>query len=224
LLTFVAVLVSRLINFLPGFIVVLFLSESIFNATTDTVKHQQRAALRGLVSIVLVIVTALLLAVPVDLLLGNLLAQTNNATAQTAAVATGLVESLILTVYLVALEHAFFKLLPSRFTLGSRLFDLNRVLWGASFALITFLLLSTIINPALSGVDVFRLPAVIVIGLLLLIASAIALGAWLRVSDKQWQGDKPQNNRLLISAVTLLVMWVFVCGCAAIYLITRIGK
>ncbi len=224
LLTFVAVLVSRTINFLPGFIVALFLSESIFNATTDTAKPQQRAALRDLLTLLAVIVAAWLLAVPVDLLLGNLLTQTNNATAQTAAAGGGLLESLILTIYIVALEHAFFELLPARFTFGSRVFDRSRVVWGAGFAAVTFALLMTAINPTLSGVEVFRLPAVIVIGLLLLIASAVALGAWLRVNDKQWQGNKPQSRRLMLSAITLLAMWIFVCICGAIYLITRIGR
>ena len=118
----------------------------------------------------------------------------------------------------MALQHAFFTLLPSRFTSGARLFDLNRVLWGVSFGLITFTLLLTAINPTLSGVEVFRLPAIIVIGGILLIASAFALAMWLRVNDRSWQNDKPQDNRLMFSAITLLVLWVFVCGCAAVYL------
>ena len=54
--------------------------------------------------------------------------------------------------------------------------------------------------------------------------SAAALAMWLRVNDQQWQTDKPQANRLMFGAVTLLVLWVFVCGCAAVYLITRIGQ
>ena len=130
----------------------------------------------------------------------------------------------MLTIYIVALEYAFFTLLPSRFTDGSRLFDLNRVLWGVSFGLITFTLLLTAINPTLSGVEVFRLPAIIVIGVILLIASAFALAMWLRVNDRSWQNDKPQDNRLMFSAITLLGLWVFVCGCAAIYFITRMGQ
>ena len=48
LITIVAVLVSRAINFLPGFIVVLFLTYAIFNATGDTRKAEQRSAVRSL--------------------------------------------------------------------------------------------------------------------------------------------------------------------------------
>jgi hypothetical protein len=244
LLTFVAVLVSRAINFLPGFILALFLSYAIFNAAEDTRKVEQRASLRSLLLLVIVMIATYLLAVPVDWLLGNLLAQASMAqasmaqasmaqasiaqagsiVAQTGAAALGLIESLLLTIYLVALEHAFFSLLPSRFTSGARLFDLKRVLWGGSFGLITFALLSTAVNPVLSGLEVFRLPAIIVIGGVLLLASAIALAMWLRVNDRQWQNDKPQDNRLMFNAIALLMLWIFVCGCAAASLITRIGK
>jgi hypothetical protein len=224
LLTFVAVLVSRAINFLPGYLVALFLSYGIFNTTEDTHKAERSAAVRSLLLLVIVIITTYLLAIPVDLLLGNLLAQTGNAAAQIGADTAGLVESLILTVYIVALEYAFFTLLPSRFTSGARLFGFNRLLWAVGFGLITFTLLLTAINPTLSGVEVFRLPAIIVIGAILLVASAFALAMWLRVNDRRWLNDQPQDNRLLFGAVALLLVWVFVCGCAAVYLITRIGQ
>jgi hypothetical protein len=92
------------------------------------------------------------------------------------------------------------------------------------FGLITFTLLLTAINPTLSGVEVFRLPAIVVIGGILLVASAFALAMWLRVNDRSWQNDKPPDNRLMLSAITLLALWVFVCGCVAVYLITRIGQ
>ena len=224
LLTFIAVLVSRAINFLPGFLIALFVAESIFTASGDDTRPRQRAALRGLLAVVLVVMVAYLLAVPIDLLLGNVLAQTNNTAAQTAAAALGLVESLVLTVYIVALEYAFFALFPSRLTPGSRVFDFNRLWWGASLAVLTFLLLMTAVNPTLSGVEVFRLPAIIVIGGILLIVSAVALGAWLRANDRQMAGDQRPDTRLMMSAITLLVMWVFVCGCSAVYLVTRLGK
>jgi hypothetical protein len=224
LLTFVAVLVSRAINFLPGFIVALFLSYAIFNAAEDTHKAEQRASLRSLLLLLIVSIATYLLAIPADLLLGNLLVQTGSTVAQTGADAAGLIESLILTIYIVALQQAFFSLLPSRFTAGARLFNLNRVLWGVSFGLITFALLLTAINPTLGGVEVFRLPAIGVIGGILLIASAAALAMWLRASDRQGQNDKPQDNRLMFSAIALLVLWAFVCGCAAVYLITQIAK
>jgi hypothetical protein len=224
LLTLVAVVMSRAINFLPGFLAALFLSYTIFNAAEDTDKAEQRGSLRSLVVVVIVIVATYLLAIPIDLLLGNLLTQTGSAVAQTGAGALGLLESLVLTIYIVALEYAFFVLLPTRITAGSRVFGVNRVLWGAGFGLITFALLTTAINPTLSGVEVFRLPAIIIIGVILLIASAVALAAWLRVNDRQWQNDKPQDNRLMLNAIILLIMWMFVCGCAAIYLVTRIGK
>jgi hypothetical protein len=224
LITIVAVLVSRAIDFLPGCLVVMFLSYAIFNTTEETYKTEQRASLRSLLTLVIVIAATYLLAVPVDLLLGNLLAQTSSAAAQTGASVLGLLESLILTIYIVALEYAFFALLPSRLTDGSQLFSFNRVLWGVGFGLITFTLLATAVNPILNSVEVFRLPAIVVIGGILLVASAVALAAWLRVNDRQWQNDKPQDNRLMLNAVILLAMWAFVCGCAAIYLITRIGR
>ncbi len=222
-ITIVAVFVTRALNFLPGFLVALFLSYAIFNVD-DIRKAEQRASLRSLPLLVIIILATYLLAIPVDLLLGNLLAQTGSAVAQTGADAAGMAESLILTIYIVALEYAFFTLLPSRFTSGSRLFDLNRVLWGVGFGFITFMLLHTAVNPTLSGVEVFRLPPVIVIGGLLLVASAVALAMWLRVNDRGWQNDKPQNSRLVLGAILLLLMWFFVCGCAAVYLITGIGK
>lgn len=224
LITLVAVLVARALNFLPGFLVALFLSYTIFNATEDTRKAEQRGSLRSLLVLTIIIVAAYLLAVPVDLLLGNLLAQTSSAAAQTGAAALGLLESLILTIYIVALEYAFFALLPSRLTAGAHVFGFKRILWGMGFGLITFALLATAVNPTLSGVEVFRLPAIVVMGGILLVASAVALATWLRVNDRQWQNDKPQDNRLMLNALVLLVMWVFVCGCAAIYLVTRIGK
>ncbi len=224
LLTFVAVVVSRAINFLPGFLVALFLSYAIFNATEDTRKAERSAAVRSWLLLVMIIIVTYLLAIPLDLLIGNLLAQTGNVPAQTGAAAAGLIESLVLTIYIVALEYAFFNLLPSRFTSGARLYDLNGVLWVASFALITFAFLQTAINPTLSGVEVFRLPALLVIGVVLLVASALALALWLRVNEGEWRADQPQANRMMFSAITLLGLWFFVCGCAAVYLITRIGQ
>ena len=77
-----------------------------------------------------------------------------------------------------------------------------------------------IADTAKLGVEV----AVVVGGGILLVASAVALATWLRVNDRQWQNDKPQDSRLMLNALVLLVMWMFVCGCAAIYLVTRIGK
>ena len=222
--TLIAVLLTRAIDFLPGFLIALFLSYAVFNAATDTRPNEQRAALRSLLLIGIICIVTYLLAIPLDLLLGNLLAQGGNATAQTGAAVAGLAESLVLTIYIVALQYAFFSLLPTRYTDGARLFDLNRAGWGVGFGLITFALLMTALNPTLSGVEVFRLPAIIVIIGLLLLVSAVALGTWLRVNDQAWSADKTQDNRLTLSAVALLLMWVVVCGCAIVYFISRIGK
>ena len=224
ILTVIAVLLTRAINFLPGFLVMLFLSYALVDTTADARPHEQRAALRSLLLIGMISIVTYLLAIPVDLLLGNLLAQGSSAVAQTGAAAAGLLESLILTIYIVALEYAFFGLLPTRYTDGARLFDLNRAIWGVGFGLITFALLMTALNPTLSGVEVFRLPAIVMIGGLLLVVSAIALGTWLRVNDQAWSADKTQDSRLLLSALALLLMWVAVCGCVAVYFISRIGK
>lgn len=224
LLTMVAVLVTRFIDFLPGFIVVLFLSYTTFNASAGTTNREWRGAVRGLAAVTVVALATWLLAAPLDLLIGNLLAQVGIAAAQTGATALGLLESLILTIYIVALEHAFFSLLPSRITDGSRIFALNRVLWGVAFALVTYALLATAVNPTLSGVEVFRLPAIITIGAILLVTSAIALAAWLLASDRVTGQGRSPDKRLMLSAIVLLAMWVFVCGCGAIYLITRIGR
>jgi hypothetical protein len=223
IITLVAVLSTRAIDFLPGFLVALFLSYALFNVA-DSRPTEQRAALRSLLLIGIICIVTYLLAIPIDLLLGNLLAQTGNAAAQTGADAAGLLESLILTIYIVALEYAFFGLLPTRYTDGARLFDLNRIIWGAGFGLITFSLLMTALNPTLSGVEVFRQPAIVVMGGVLLLVSAVALGTWLRVSNRETRLEEGQDNRLTFSAAFLLLVWVLVGGCASVYVISRIGQ
>ncbi len=218
-----AVLVSRAIGFLPGFLIGLPASYALMTEATETETEQPQARIvsAGLIVVVIIAVITWLLAVPIDLLMGSLLAQTSDPASVLGVNLLGALQSIVLTIYVVAIELAFIALFPWTLTSGHRLFVRNRLIWGVVFGLVSFVTLETIFNPSLSGFDVFQNPTLLIIGGGLAIVTGIALSVWLSVYQKQASGEEKIERRSVLNILIVMGAWLIVCGCGAAAFITR---
>ncbi len=223
LVILLAVLVSRAIGFLPGFLIGLPASYALMTEATETETEQPQARIvsAGLIVVIVIAVITWLLAIPIDLLMGGLIAQTSDPASVLGVNLLGALQSIVLTIYVVAIELAFIALFPWTLTSGHRLYARNRLIWGIAFGLVSFAALETIFNPALSGFDVFQNSTLLIIGGVLAIVTGIALSVWLSVYQKQASGEEMIDRRSVLNILIVMGAWLIVCGCGAAAFITR---
>jgi hypothetical protein len=221
LIILIAALLSRAIGFLPGFLIGLPASYVLLAEPPDDDKQQVRIVSSGLIVVLIIAAFAWLLATPIDLALGSALAQNAEATASLGVNLLGALQSVVLTIYVVAIELAFVALFPWTLTSGHRLYARNKLIWGVLFGIVSFAALETIFNPTLSGFDVFQNSALLIIGGLLAIVTGIALSVWLSVNQKQASGEEKVEQRSLLNLLIVIAAWLVVCGCGAAAFITR---
>ena len=223
LIILIAVLVSRAIGFLPGFLIGLPASYALMTEATETETEQPQARIvsAGLIVVMIIAVITWLLAIPIDLLMGGLIAQTSDPASVLGVNLLGAVQSIVLTIYVVAIELAFIALFPWTLTSGHRLFVRNRLIWGIVFGLVAFVSLETIFNPSLSGFDVFQNPTLLIIGGVLAIVTGIALSVWLSVYQKQASGEEKIDRRSVLNILIVMGAWLIMCGCGAAAFLTR---
>jgi hypothetical protein len=220
LILLVAVIISRAINFLPGLLI------AVVGGFALSTKPDDEAARRRIVSASVFAVFALaivmwLLAVPIDLLIGSLLAQPDSQVTAAALNGAGIAESIVLTLYVIALLLVLNVLTPLRLAAGYLLYTGSRVLWSIVTGLVAFIALHTIFNRTAAGFDVFQNASLLLIGMLLAIVSGVALAMWLSVNDTlSDQGDKITKSSLL-TVFALLGAWLIICACGAIGFLTR---
>ncbi len=153
--------------------------------------------------------------------MGGLIAQTSDPASVLGVNLLGAVQSIVLTIYVVAIELAFVALFPWTLTSGHRLFVRNRLTWGIEFGLVSFVALETIFNPLLSGFDVFQNPTLLIIGGVLAIVTGVALSVWLSVYQKQASGEEKIDRRSVLNILIVMGAWLIVCVCGAAAFITR---
>ena len=216
-----AALISRSINFLPGFLIGLPAGYALLTATENSAAVETRMVTRGLIGVIIVAIFMWLLAIPLDLVMGNLAAQPNADSLTLGLNLLGAVQSVVLTIFVVAIELAFVTLFPLAITGGHHLYERSRLGWGLSFTVVTFIALHTIFNPLSAGFDVFQNSNLLVIGGLLAIVTGIALSLWLSVYGERLQSGQPLSNRTFLAVFGAMGAWGVVCACGAIAFAAR---
>lgn len=216
-----AVIVSRSIGFLPGFLIAVVAGFALIATPDDEAAAHRRIVSAGIIGVLVLAIVMWLLAVPIDLLIGNLLAQPDSPVATTTLSGLGIVESVVLTIYIAAILMVFSVLTPLRVTAGYRMYTGSRSVWSVSTAIVAFIALHTIFNRTASGPDVFQNASVLIIGALLAIISGIALAMWLSVNDVQSDQGARITKSSLLTVFMLLGAWFFICACGAIGFLTR---
>lgn len=223
--------VSRIIDFLPGLLIAVPAGYALIKlkpapADQPPDPQAQPAAHRRIVSagLLAVLITGLLawlLAVPIDLLIGALLAQPETTASVVGLNSLGAVASVLLTIYVVAVLLAFFALTPLRFTAGHWLMTGARPVWGLAYGLTAFIALHTMINPQQAGLEAFSNPVLLILGALAAVFSGAALMAWLSVNDRQMSADAPVNKSTLFSVIVLLGGWFAIGACGLLSFVSR---
>jgi len=219
------VVLSRAIGFLPGFLIAVPAGYALITAPEGQSLNERRIVSSGLFGAIGLAVLAWLIAIPVDLAIGSILLQVaSSAASQTSTLglnALGIIQSVLLTVYVIALLLSVSVLLPYSVAAGHRLFEGGWLAWGIGFAVLTFVALQTIFNPVQSGFEVFGNSGVLSIGAGLAVISGVALSVWLSANDQTMKRDSKTNSRLMLTALMLLGGWLLTCGCAGVAFVSR---
>jgi hypothetical protein len=231
LIMLIGVGLSRAIGFLPGFLIAVPAGYALIAAPEGQALNERRIVSSGLIGAIGLAVITWLVAIPIDLAIGGILTQVADlSAAQASAQATtttlgltalGLVQSALLTIYVIALLLSVSVLLPFKFMAGQRLFEGGWLMWSAAFAVLAFAALQTIFNPTLSGLEVFGNASVLSIGAGLAVVSAVALSVWLSANDRTMDRQPKANTRTLLTALLLLSVWLLTCSCGAIAFISK---
>jgi hypothetical protein len=125
--------------------------------------------------------------------------------------------------FFLAWQMLFFEALPWATTTGSVLFGRSRALWAGAAGLVLFVLLQALVNPFGAASDGPDNRGLVVLGLSLLLYSALAVGVWLffalRASESS--ADWGRSQRTTVMAISLVVLWV-IGACAG--LVIWIGR
>lgn len=219
------VFLSRAIGFLPGFLIAVPAGYVLITAPEGQALNERRIVSLGVIGAIGLAVLAWLIAIPVDLAIGGILSQIANSSASPTSTlglnALGLLQSALLTVYVIALLLSVGVLLPYAVTAGHHVFEGGWLAWGVGFAVLAFAALQTIFNPMQSGFEVFGNASVLSIGAGLAVISGVALSVWLSANDRTADRDPKANSRLLFTALLLLGGWLLTCGCAGVAFVSR---
>jgi hypothetical protein len=227
----IGVVLSRAIGFLPGFLIAVPAGYALIAAPEEKAINERHIVSSGLIGAIGLAVIAWLIAIPIDLAIGGVLTQVadlsaSQATAQATTTtlgltALGLIQSALLTIYLIALLLSVSVLLPFKFAAGQRVFEGGWLAWSAGFAVLAFAALQTIFNPTQSGFEVFGNASVLSIGAGLAVVSAVALSVWLSANDRTMDRQPKANTRTLLTALLLLGAWLLTCGCGALAFVSK---
>lgn len=172
LVAILCVLASRSTEFLPGY---LFGVMGGLALAPGAISHSRQALISGsgLVVALIVGLAAWVLTIPLGFLLG---AAASFLPLQVVLVA---VQSILLLVFLVALENAFFELLPLAVTAGADIFSWNKIVWFLAFVPVFFLFYHILLNPDGAFFAGIANPNSILILVLLVAYGLLTLGTWL---------------------------------------------
>jgi hypothetical protein len=219
------VVLSRAIGFLPGFLIAVPAGYALITAPEGQSLNERRIVSAGLIGAIGLAVIAWLIAIPIDLAIGSILSQAANQSASQTTTfglnALGIIQSALLTIYVIALLLSVSVLLPYKITAGQRLFEGGWLMWSVSFAVLAFAALQTIFNPTSSGFEVFGNAGVLTIGAGLAVVSGVALSVWLSANDRTMDKAPKANSRTVFTALLLLGAWLVMCSCGAIAFVSK---
>ena len=222
---------SRAIGFLPGFLIAVPAGYALITAPEGQSLNERRMVSSGLIGAIGLAVIAWLIAIPIDLAIGGILTQVASLSASQAVAqattttlglnALGVIQSVLLTIYVIALLLSVSVLLPYKITAGQRLFEGGWLMWSVTFAVLAFVSLQTIFNPTQSGFEVFGNAAVLTIGAGLAVISGVALSVWLSANDRTMNTAPKANSRTVFTALLLLAAWLLTCSCGAMAFVSK---
>lgn len=172
------VLASRSTEFLPGY---LFGVMGGLALAPGMVSHRRQALVSGsgLVVALLAGIGAWILTIPLGLLLQATASFLPLQVGLPLQVVLGALQSLLLLVFVVALENAFFELLPLAVTAGSDIFTWNKIVWFLAFVPVFFLFYHIFLNPDGAFFAGVNNKNTLLLSVLLLVYALLTLGVWL---------------------------------------------
>lgn len=175
----VCVVISRIVNFEPGYIYGVFVGVAFRRELLAAIEGAS-IALASWVTLGISLV-AWILWIPVESL-----------TAPGAPFVAFVAENFLVLVFVLGLEALVFGLLPLQFLDGEKLFAWNRRRWFAIWALSAFLVLQVLINPSSRGRFVVSGQAGLAIWIALFVAFfALTAGLWLWFRVTKTGGKPP---------------------------------
>lgn len=215
LLVAACVVVSRSIGFLPGYLVGLPAGLALMTAEDN----RARDAAIGRASIFAALASgaaAWLLAWLVESLSTGLAGGSASGAASLMQTVVGGLQSMLLAMFLVALQFALFEMLPIGGLAGRLWFAQNRLTWGVCFGAIAFAALHTLFNPGRAGFDALRNASLLPLGAFVAAYSGIALAAWLLTNEARLRDPQHLSRRSALTAGALFVAWAGGLACVGL--------
>lgn len=83
-----------------------------------------------------------------------------------------------LSLFVVAMETAFFEMVPLQWTMGSQIFRWNPLVWVLGFIPVTFAFAHTLLNPNGEYLDAFEHTPVLVLTIVTVVLTLLLVGIW----------------------------------------------
>ncbi|HJW84313.1 MAG TPA: hypothetical protein VJ754_08405 [Anaerolineae bacterium] len=215
LIVLLSVLLSRSLNFLPGFLIGLPAGLAVIAAENDP-GRDLRIGRASILAAIFVAALAWLLAWPVESLLSGMADSLNSDVASLALTVVGGIQSALLAIFLVAIEYALIELLPIGPLTGRAWFAQRRLVWGVVFGVVIFAALHTLFNPADTGFEALRNPGLLPLGAILAVYSGVTLLVWLLTNESRIRAQQGVNRRSALVAGALIVAWLGGLACVAL--------
>jgi hypothetical protein len=211
------VLVSRLLDFVPGYVFGLAAGFAVLGALEGARRRDGMLALVAILAPLAVGLISWALSIPTDLALRNVAQGQVNATVSGGLTTVlGAVQSALLLVSLVALWQTFFELFPIAGLRGWTLFTRSPVVWFVLMVAAALLTVHLLVNPSATVLEMPENRALVLLVVVLAIYSAAAVGAWLLFNAPRLRGvgTSPRRSAVIIVILTILV-WLCTCGSGA---------
>lgn len=219
----VCVLVSRLLDFVPGYLFGLVAGFAVLGALEGARRRDGMLALVALLAPLAVGLIAWGLTIPTDLALRNMAQGQLNATVSGGLTAVlGALQAGLLLVFLVALWQTFFELFPISGSSGWKLFTSSSMVWFVLMVAATFLTMHLLVNPGGTALEMPENRALVLLVVVLAIYSAAAVGTWLLFNAPRLRGagTPPRRSAVVIMVLTILV-WLCVGGAGVALAVLR---
>jgi len=217
------VLVSRLLDFVPGYLFGLVAGFAVLGALEGAKRRDGTLALVAILAPLVVGLISWALTIPTDLALRNVAQGQVNATVSGGlTTALGAAQSALLLVFLVALWQTFFELFPVTGLNGWTLFTRSPVVWFVLMVAAAFLTLHLLVNPSATALEMPENRALLLLVVVLAVYSAAAVGTWLLFNAHKLRSvDTPPRRSAVVIMVLTILVWLCVGGAGVVLVALR---
>jgi hypothetical protein len=214
------VLMSYLTGLLPGFFYALVLGSALLAVPGDNRRRPALLAAAGLGALLVMGLIFWALSIPTDLALRNLGYGAEGGLGALGATVVDVLQALFALIFFVALQGAFFELLPVGNLSGGYLFRWSGIVWGIASFLVSALMMHTLINPLANAPGLAHNRAVLALAGGLAFYTFVALVVWLTVHGRGLAGlskeGAPLARKSLVALALTIALWIVVCACGLI--------